>query len=87
MSSQEFYCDKCGLCCQNLNRSSLYDDLNDGNGICVHFDTKSRLCGIYDERPDKCNVKEYYKYVAERYTYEEYINLNIASCKNLKGGK
>lgn len=32
---KDFECDKCGLCCMNLNKSSLYDDLNDGTGVCI----------------------------------------------------
>ena len=84
MNNKKFYCDKCGLCCQNLNRSSLYDDLNDGTGVCIYYDVKTHLCKIYDERPDKCNVEKYYEYVAGQYSYEEYLKLNVESRMKLK---
>lgn len=80
-----FRCDKCGLCCQNLNRSSLYDDLNDGNGVCVYYDKMTHLCRIYNERPDKCNIQKAYKFFSDIYTYDEYLQLNYMSCKVLKG--
>lgn len=35
-----FNCDKCGLCCQNLNKSINADDLNDGTGVCVYYNKK-----------------------------------------------
>ena len=83
---QKFQCEKCGLCCENLDKSSLYDDLNDGTGICIYYDMNTHLCRIYENRPDKCNVDKYYQYVKEFYTYEEYLELNYESCKRLKGG-
>ena len=41
-----FKCDCCGLCCMNLNKSDLYDDLNRGDGVCKYFDEVSKLCSI-----------------------------------------
>lgn len=81
----EFKCDKCGLCCQNLNLNKLYDDLNDGTGCCIYYDKKTKLCKIYDNRPEKCNVKAMYKYFALYMSYEEYLNMNTKMCKILKG--
>ena len=86
MQNRKFNCDKCGLCCQNLHRSELYNDLNDGNGVCIYYDKDTHLCKIYDKRPDKCNVKKYYSNVKKQYTYDEYLELNYESCKRLKGG-
>lgn len=51
-----FYCDCCGLCCMNLSKSEIYSDLDRGDGICKYFDMDSKLCTIYEERPEKCNV-------------------------------
>ncbi|MCI9487268.1 MAG: YkgJ family cysteine cluster protein [Lachnospiraceae bacterium] len=53
-----FQCDCCGLCCMNLKRSSLYGDLDRGDGICRYFDGNARLCTVYENRPDKCFVSE-----------------------------
>lgn len=85
MQNDVFRCDKCGLCCQNLNHSSLYDDLNDGNGVCVYYDKKTHLCRIYNERPEKCNIQKAYNFFSDIYTYDEYLQLNYLSCKVLKG--
>ncbi len=79
-----FHCDKCGKCCENLQRSRLYDDLNDGTGSCVYFDKSTRLCSIYDHRPDKCNIAKFYKNVNKLMSWEEYLQLNYEACKRLK---
>lgn len=55
-----FYCDCCGLCCMNLSKSEIYSDLDRGDGICKYFDMDSKLCTIYEERPEKCNVDKMY---------------------------
>ena len=82
----EFNCDKCGLCCQNLNENELYSDLNDGTGVCKFFDKVTKLCKIYDERPLKCNVKKGYQLYEDIMDYDEYVKLNYEICKKLKEG-
>lgn len=83
-----FNCDKCGLCCQNLNKSELYNDLNDGTGVCVYFDKKSKLCMIYENRPLKCNIDKLYNlYFRKYYSIEEYYKLNKNICDELKEEK
>lgn len=79
-----FVCDKCGLCCQSLKGHELYKDLDDGTGICKYFDKTTNLCNIYCYRPEKCNVEAMYKYFADKLTFNEWINLNIISCQELK---
>lgn len=80
-----FVCDCCGLCCMNLKKSDLYSDLDRGDGICRYFDTVSKLCTIYDERPDKCNVdKTYENYFKDKMTIEQYYQINYAACSALK---
>lgn len=84
MCKNFFKCIKCGLCCQNLNKSQLYDDLNDGTGTCIYYDKVTHLCSIYNNRPEKCNVDKCYKYFSDKYTYEEYLELNYKSCEMLR---
>ncbi len=81
----EFPCDKCGLCCKNLNKSELYSDLHDGSGICRYFDDETNLCRIYDHRPLKCNILASYDFFKDKYSLDEYIRLNVKECKKLKG--
>lgn len=85
MSDREpFKCDRCGLCCQNLSKTTLYDDLNDGTGVCRYYCVETHLCTIYENRPDKCNIKKYYVNLQDQYSYEEYLRMNYESCKRLK---
>lgn len=80
-----FECDRCGICCMNLQKSTLFADLDRGDGICRYFDIVSRLCTVYRDRPLKCNVdKSYDAYFIEKMSREQYYQLNYEACKNLK---
>ena len=80
-----FKCDRCGLCCMNLKMSELYGDLDRGDGICRHFDINTKLCAIYKERPEKCNIdKIYEKYFSGKLSREQYYQLNYEACKQLR---
>lgn len=84
-----FKCDCCGLCCMNLKKCQIYADLDRGDGICKYFNINSKLCTIYGERPEKCNVdKTYERFFKDKMTLEEYYQLNYKACIELKkGGK
>ncbi len=80
-----FRCDCCGLCCMNLRMSNIYSDLDRGDGICKYFDMESKLCSIYSNRPDKCNVDKTYEiYFKNKMSLEEYYQLNYKACNELK---
>lgn len=80
-----FNCDKCGYCCSNLDSSPLYADLDRGDGVCRYFDTDTRLCTIYADRPLKCNIdKTYELFFKDKMTLDEYYSLNYDACKKLK---
>lgn len=69
----------------NLQESNLYDDLNRGDGICRYFDTESKFCTIYENRPDKCNVERMYELVFKNsMSKEQYYKMNYAACNELK---
>lgn len=77
-----FKCNKCGQCCRNLHRSSIYDGLHNGDGICRFLN--GNLCSIYETRPLVCRVDESYEvFFKEQISYEEYIQLNYSCCKIL----
>lgn len=81
-----FECDKCGECCRNLDKSPIYNDLHNGNGICRYL--KGNLCSIYERRPLFCRVDECYEVMfKEKFGYEEYLQLNYKYCKELKFSK
>jgi len=85
MNKYQFPCSKCGMCCRNLSMSSLYNDLHDGSGICRHLNTYTNLCTIYNDRPEKCNITDAYQHFKNIMSFDKYIQLNIESCKKLKG--
>lgn len=78
-----FVCDACGACCRNLDKSSIYKELDRGDGVCKYL--KGNLCSIYAIRPLLCRVDEsfevYFKGTIER---EEYYELNYQACQMLK---
>lgn len=80
----EFQCDCCGLCCRSLKGAALYKDLDDGTGTCRYFDRNTNLCTIYQNRPEKCNVRAMYRYFADKMTYEEWLEANAKVCRQLK---
>ena len=82
---EKFKCDRCGLCCRHIDRSPLLKNLDSGDGICKNLDREKNLCKIYYERPDFCNVEVgYKKYIAEIYSWEEFLQLNYVACEQLK---
>lgn len=78
-----FMCDKCGKCCRNLDKSPIYEELHNGNGICKYLDGK--LCSIYENRPLLCRVDESYnKFFKNSMTLEKYYELNYEFCIKFK---
>jgi len=78
-----FLCDKCGMCCRNLQLSALYADLDRGDGVCRYL--KGNLCSIYEKRPLKCRIDESYEiYFKSLMTREEYDTKNREACEFLK---
>ncbi|MGM0410281.1 MAG: YkgJ family cysteine cluster protein [Bacillota bacterium] len=77
----KFQCDACGICCTKLDKSKIYQELDRGDGTCIYFDEKSRLCNIYENRPLICRVDEMYeKYFKNKFTRKEYNCLNQRNC-------
>lgn len=72
----------------NLKMSELYSDLDRGDGICKHFDIETKLCLIYTNRPDKCNIDKIYDICyKEKMSREQYYELNYKACKLFKEGE
>ena len=81
-----FSCDKCGLCCRNIDRIPELKTFHKGNGICKFL--INNKCSIYDRRPLICNVDRIYeKFFRTSYTLEEFYKLNHQVCKMLKQHK
>ena len=80
-----FICNKCGKCCSNLDKSLLYNDLDRGDGTCIHFDEITNSCTIYEERPLKCNIDGMYDtFFKDKMSKDKYYRENYEACKALK---
>ena len=83
--SLAFACSKCGACCRHLRVfAGLYADLDDGTGVCRHYDKTTRLCRCYAERPLKCRVVGGYALFQEQLTFSEYLRKTEEGCRYLQ---
>jgi uncharacterized protein len=80
-----FECEKCGTCCTKLDKNPLYKELDSGDGTCIFFNRDSRLCSIYEKRPDICNVNKGYELFKDVMTKDEFYKLNNQMCNILRG--
>lgn len=82
---KKFFCDQCGLCCKNLNKSAFYSELDRGDGVCMYFDEQTNLCLIYSNRPLKCRVDDMFQTVYKQHmSLEDFYQLNYEACNQLK---
>ncbi|WP_372886337.1 YkgJ family cysteine cluster protein [Psychrobacter sp.] len=83
-----FPCTACGQCCKNVHLSELTNYLNRSDGTCRHFDDKTNLCLIYEDRPLICRIEEYYdKHLSHLYEWDGFVKMNLEVCEQLKDGK
>ncbi|MBE0440387.1 MAG: YkgJ family cysteine cluster protein [Gammaproteobacteria bacterium] len=82
-----FPCTQCGLCCQYVHLAEETRFLDRGDGVCGHYDAATKGCSIYDERPDICQVgKQYELNYRNRYTWDEFVSINLRVCQQLSEG-
>lgn len=80
-----FSCTKCGLCCRNVSRHSLYLHLDRGDGTCQHFDEANALCSIYDNRPEICRVDLMYDhYFSKKMMRSDFYGLCANACNSMQ---
>jgi len=80
-----FECDGCGECCKNIGHIDELKDFDRGDGICKYLDFETKLCKIYENRPDICRVDVMYKKIYKNYySKHEFFKLNYEACKILK---
>ncbi len=78
MEKMQFPCNACGACCQKVTGVPTLDR---GDGICIHFDEKSKLCLVYESRPLVCNVdKAYATYFIDKISPQAYYMTQAVSC-------
>lgn len=78
-----FPCQRCGMCCRNLQLSPLYRALDRGDGTCKYLN--GNLCGRYDDRPLFCRIDDCYTlFFKDVMSIEQYYKLNLEMCKKLQ---
>lgn len=78
-----FPCKQCGACCRNLQLSSLYSELDRGDGTCKYLN--GNLCSRYDTRPLLCRVDDCYTlFFKDVMSIEQYYERNLSMCKALQ---
>lgn len=76
-------CEGCKAYCCRI-AGLILKELDRGDGICLYLNENNK-CEIYDHRPIICNTDRMYdKYFKDKYTKEEWIELNKRSCKDLE---
>ena len=79
-----FPCTQCGLCCQRVHWNEQTRFLDRGDGTCRHYDAPNKACSIYAQRPDICRVdRQYLQNYAQRYSWDEFVRLNLEVCAAL----
>lgn len=82
--SSSFPCSGCGACCKSILLSPKTAWLDRGDGVCKHFDDNGRVCTIYENRPDVCNVRKMYeKLYVNYYSWSDFVGVNKKACENL----
>ncbi len=78
-----FNCKRCGLCCQHVNLSPLYEALDRGDGVCRYL--VDSLCSIYEARPLLCRIDESYDVFFKGFiSKEDYYRLNYEACNKME---
>lgn len=79
----DFDCEACGECCRHTHLVSELVELYDyEKGACQYLDGDK--CTIYDDRPDVCNYRKLYSKLSKYYSPEEYYQISIRFCEEIK---
>lgn len=82
--SYSFPCYQCGKCCSNVHLSDETKFLDRGDGCCKHLDLDTKLCSIYEDRPDICRVElQYLSRFSKLYAWDHFVELNLEICAAL----
>jgi Fe-S-cluster containining protein len=84
MNPAAFPCTQCGACCRNVDKAAETRMLDRGDGCCVHYDDASRLCKIYESRPDICRVDVQFQRHYSHMGWKAFCEVNVAACNTLQ---
>lgn len=76
-------CSNCtALCCRQMGK--IIPEFDRGDTICKYLDEDTNKCTIYEQRPFICDtVRIYNKYFKDKYTPEEWNEINQRACESL----
>lgn len=58
--------------------------LDRGDGSCIHYDDMTKLCSIYENRPDVCRVDiQFQNNYSQYFSWEQFCEINTKACKKL----
>lgn len=94
-----FPCTQCGQCCRMVGKLLLLKNAtspgkpyyiemrdfpykSDVNGVCEKL-TAGGQCGVYDNRPDLCNIETIRQRYFGHLTTAEYYRLTAGHCNNM----
>ena len=70
------------MCCRVIGK--IIPQFDRGDCACIYL-TEDNKCEIYEDRPFICNtVRVYNKYYKDKYTPEEWYELNMRACEVLR---
>lgn len=80
-----FKCYKCGCCCaSDLSKIPELRGIADRRGRCRYFDTETRLCQIYENRPEMCDVERSYESGYSEVPWRDYCFTQMLNCVALR---
>lgn len=79
-----FPCTSCGACCKYLHLAEELQEFDRGDGVCLHLDEKTNRCGIYENRPDICNIQTQYRLHYQETPWPEFVTENLQICETLQ---
>lgn len=82
MSDEPFGCWGCGACCKIIGLYPALEYLDRGDLACRHLQDDNS-CGIYEDRPDLCNIRTMWEKEPLGRTWDEYKDANTEVCKIL----
>ena len=80
----QYKCENCGACCRHWNPARYNKEIVNEKGDCIYLDINTKLCTIYNNRPDFCRVNKWYNLHFSNIKWEHYTTQQILGCNILR---
>jgi Fe-S-cluster containining protein len=82
------YCTKCGECCKFIDAVlpvfPEFEKYITEDGTCMYFNQKTKLCNIYENRPDPCRWEKVHTKFFSDMTVDDFKLMNLKFCKEIQ---